>query len=265
MKKKLFIMLTGIVLAGLICIWLLAKNKPAGQMIVDRLNEAVSHYTDMNIKDDKAYALKVSDTQMLVTAYVPEYTIFGVSAEAYTVRPGQMDEALTTEKEQDLPICNFDYILLYDNKTDKFYNVKFGDKGEPVIPDFTEAIELTTYELELPDAGAVEMLSLKKNSDSPVTVNSKEAVAEILGILEGTEPAAESGETGTPVRVENIINVDFISEENVICRLFLYEDEGEYFIEQTGNGVYTISKETYDSIERYTTGIITGCGENLRA
>ncbi len=72
MKKKLFIMLTGIVLAGLICIRLLAKNKPAGQMVVDRLNEAVSHYTDMNIKDDKAYSLKVSDTQMLVTAYAPE-------------------------------------------------------------------------------------------------------------------------------------------------------------------------------------------------
>ena len=46
-----------------------------------------------------------------------------------------MDEALTTEEEQDLPICNFDYILLYDNKTDKLYNVKFGEKGEPVIPE----------------------------------------------------------------------------------------------------------------------------------
>ena len=98
------------------------------------------------------------------------------------------------------------------------------------------------------------MLSLKKNSDSPVAVNSKEAVAEILGILEGTKPTAESGETGTPVGVENIINVDFISEENVICRLFLYEDEGKYFIEQTGNGVYTISKEDYDLIENYMEG-----------
>ena len=76
-------------------------------MLADRLNEAVSHYTDMNIKDDKAYSLKVSDVQMLVTTYVPEYTVFGVSADAYTVRPGKIDETLKTEKEQDLPICNF--------------------------------------------------------------------------------------------------------------------------------------------------------------
>lgn len=251
MKKNLLIMITGIVLIGIMWLWILAKNKPAGQMIADRLNEAVSHYTDMNIKDDQAYSLKVSDTQMLVTTYAPEYTIFGVSAEAYTARPGQMDEALTTEKEQDLPICNFGYLLLYDNKTDKFYNVKFGKKGEPVIPDFTEAKELNTYELELPDAGAVENLSLKRNSDSPVVVDSKNDVAEILGILEGTKPTEKSGETGTPVRVENIINVDFVSEENVICRLFLYEDEGEYFIEQTGNGVYRISKEMYEVIDQY--------------
>ena len=59
MKKKLFLIITVIVLAGTVCIWLLAKNKPAGQMLVDRLNEAVSHYTDMNIKDDEAYSLKV--------------------------------------------------------------------------------------------------------------------------------------------------------------------------------------------------------------
>ena len=132
MKKKLFLIITVIVLAGTVCIWLLAKNKPAGQMLVDRLNEAVSHYTDMNIKDDEAYSLKVSDVQMLVTTYAPEYTVLGVSADAYTVRPGQMDEILTAE-EQDLPICNYGYVLLYDEKTDKFYNVKFEEIGSRTI------------------------------------------------------------------------------------------------------------------------------------
>lgn len=250
MKKKLFLIITSIVLIGTICIWLLAKNKPAEQMPVERLNEAVSHYTDMNINDDEAYSLKVSDVQMLVTTYAPEYTVFGVSADAYTVRPGQMDETLTAE-EQDLPICNFDYALLYDEKTDKFYNVKFEGKGKPVIPDFIEAKELNTYELELPDAGAVDSLILKKNSDMPIVINGKDDMAGILGILEDTKPTTKSGEIGTPVRVENIINVDFTSKENVICRLFLYEDGGKYFIEQTDNGVYTISKEDYDLIDKY--------------
>ena len=108
MKKKLFLIITGFVLVGTVCIWLLAKNKPAGQMLVDLLNETVSHYMDMNIKDDETYSLKVSDVQMLVTTYA-------------------------------------------------------------------------------------------RNT-------------------------AESSGIGTPVRVENIINVDFTSKENVICRLFLYEN-----------------------------------------
>lgn len=250
MKKKLLLIITGIVLIGTVCIWLLAKNKPVGQMLVGRLNEAVSHYTDMNIKDDEAYSLKVSDVQMLVTTYAPEYTVLGVSADAYTVRPGQMDETLTAE-EQDLPICNFDYALLYDEKTDKFYNVKFEEKGRPTIPDFIKANELDTYKLELPDAGAVENISLKRNSDSPIVISSKDDVENILSILKETEPTVESGGIGTPVRVENIINADFISKENVICRLFLYEDGGKYFIEQTDNGVYTISKEDYDLIDKY--------------
>lgn len=253
MKKKLFIIITGVVLVGIICIWLLVKNKSAEQMIVDRLNEAVSHYTDMNIKEDKTYSLKVSDTEMLVTTYVPEYTVLGVSTDAYTGRPGKIDKTLTTEKEQDLPICNFNYVLIYDEKTDKFYNVKFEGKGKPVIPKFTEAKEIA-YELELPNVEEVENISLKKNSDSPILISSKDDVEDILGILEGTKPTTESGEIGTPVRVENIINADFISKENVICRLFLYEDEGKYFIEQTDNGVYTISKEDYDLIENYMKG-----------
>ena len=114
MKKKLFLIITSIVLIGTVCIWLLAKNKPAGQMLVDLLNETVSHYMDMNIKDDEAYSLKVSDVQMLVTTYA-------------------------------------------------------------------------------------------RNT-------------------------AESSGIGTPVRVENIINVDFTSKENVIYRLFLYENGGNFLL-----------------------------------
>lgn len=38
---------------------------------------------------------------------------------------------------------------------------------------------------------------------------------------------------------------------HMIGRLFLYEDNEKYFIEQTGNGVYTISRELYASIESY--------------
>ena len=67
----------------------------------------------------------------------------------------------------------------------------------------------------------MENISLKRNSDSPIVISSKDDVENILSILKETEPTIENGGIGTPVRVENIINADFISKENVIYRLFL--------------------------------------------
>jgi len=197
MKKKLLIVITGIILVGVTCIWLSTKNKPAEQIIIEHLNEAVSHYTDMNIKDDGAYSLKVADMQILVTTYMPEYIIYGISIDEYTARPGQIDETLTTEKEQDLPICSYNNVLLYDEKADRFYNVKFEEKGSPVIPNFTEAKELA-YELELPGIDAVEEISLKKNSDSPIVINSKDDVEKILDILEGKKPPQKAAKRVRP-------------------------------------------------------------------
>ena len=253
MNKKL-LSIVGIVLVGTVCICLLAKNKSAEKMVVERLNEAVSHYTDMSIKDDQAYSLRVSDVQMLVTTYRPEYTICGVSTDEYTVQPNQVSESLTTEQEQDRSICDFEYLLLYDEKAKQFYSVRFEAKGRPVIPEFMEATELydgTYYELALPDTDSVESITLKKDADPPIIISNRNDIERILDALGDTAPTTVSGETGTPVRVEEIINVDFDGGETIIGRLFLYKEDKTYFIEQTGNGVYTISQETYELIENY--------------
>lgn len=168
MKQKFLMLLPGFVLFGIGCICLFLQHKPREQVVVDRLNEAISNYTEMNIRDDKTYSLKVIDVQMLVTTYLPEYTIFGVSCDEYTVRPNQINEAFTTEQEQDLPICNFEYLLLYDEKEDRFYSVKFEAEGRPVIPDFTEAKELSgaAYELELPCLDSIDSISQKECGSS---------------------------------------------------------------------------------------------------
>lgn len=68
-------LLPGFVLFGIGCICLFLQHKPREQVVVDRLNEAISNYTEMNIRDDKTCSLKVIDVQMLVTTYLPEYTI----------------------------------------------------------------------------------------------------------------------------------------------------------------------------------------------
>ena len=195
---------------------------------------------------------------MLITTYTPEYTLFGVSTDEYTAQPSQINETLTAENEQDFPICDYEYILFYDEKTDKFYCVRFEAKDRPVIPDFIEARELSgaVYQLELPIVEEVENILLKKDSDPAITISNRDDVENILNALKNTKPTTVSEELGTPVRVETIINVDFNSKGDVKVRLFLYVNKGEYFIEQTGNGVYPISKEDYDSIEKYLPMVI---------
>ena len=61
------------------------------------------------------------------------------------------------------------------------------------------------YELELPNVGEAENISLKMNSDSPILISSKDDVEDILGILEGTKPTTKRGEIGTPVRTDEIV------------------------------------------------------------
>ena len=52
-----------------------------------------------------------SDTQMLVTTYASEYTVFGVSTDAYTVRPEERKQA---EVKKQAEIKQF----LYENCID---------------------------------------------------------------------------------------------------------------------------------------------------
>ncbi len=100
----------------------------------------------------------------------------------------------------------------------------------------------------------MERISLKKNFDRQIVISNKEDVETILHILKDAKSISESGEMDTLIRVEKIINVDFISRDHVISRLFLCEDKGKYFIEQPYNGVYTIFKENYDLIENFLKG-----------
>lgn len=76
MRKKSLIILAGIVLVGIVSILALTQNRPTERIVVDNLNKAISNYTNLNIKEDKTYSLKVSDVQMLITTYTPEYTLF---------------------------------------------------------------------------------------------------------------------------------------------------------------------------------------------
>lgn len=55
----------------------------------------------------------------------------------------------------------------------------------------------------------------------------------------------------SPINVENEIKIDFEYEENKTSTVFVYKKNGKYFIEQPYNGIYRISPDEYNSIEKY--------------
>lgn len=55
----------------------------------------------------------------------------------------------------------------------------------------------------------------------------------------------------SPVNVYNEIKINFYSDKENISTLFVYKRNFKYYIEQPYNGIYKISADEYNSIEKY--------------
>ena len=128
-------------------------------------------------------------------------------------------------------------------KQTSFYNVKFGGKREASHPGFIKANELDTYKLELPDAGAVENISLKRNSDSPIVISSKDDVENIRSILEETEPTAESGRDRYSGSCGKHYHADFISKRKCDMQTISMNMGKHLLSRRTTESIYDPAKE----------------------
>lgn len=114
-----------------------------------------------------------------------------------------------------------------------------------------------TYELNLPDYQEVYSATLTKRSGEETGVSAAFA-QDILFILKGDgRSTRQESVQDAPVGVDDWVRVDFslLGGKTAPGSLFLYQKpearDGEYFVEQPYNGIYSLSKDDYDHLLDY--------------
>ena len=108
-----------------------------------------------------------------------------------------------------------------------------------------------TYNLKLPQLEKLESISLEQDTNKKV-INDNEKMKDIINILNETKRTSkEESIQDSPVNTTNKIKIDFYFKETGASTLFVYERNNKYYIEQPYNGIYIISINEYNSIEKY--------------
>ena len=109
-----------------------------------------------------------------------------------------------------------------------------------------------TYNLKLPQLEKSESISLEQDTNKKV-INDNEKMKDIINILNERERTSkEESIQDSPVNTSNKVKIDFNFKETGASTLFVYERNNKYYIEQPYNGIYKISMDEYNSIEKYT-------------
>ncbi len=108
-----------------------------------------------------------------------------------------------------------------------------------------------TYKLNLPEVEKLESISLEQNKNEKVISDSKE-IQNIVDILNGKGRNTKNESIqDDPVNTSKKIKIDFKFKEKGASTIFVYEKNNKHYIEQPYNGIYKISVDEYNSIEKY--------------
>lgn len=108
-----------------------------------------------------------------------------------------------------------------------------------------------TYSLELPIAEEISNITLEKNKKK-IDVNDSQEIKNIVDILGGIKRITKKESIqDMPVNVENEIKINFKITNNEIKTIYVYKRKNKHYIEQPYNGIYEISEDEYNSIEKY--------------
>ncbi len=121
-----------------------------------------------------------------------------------------------------------------------------------ILGIFYYFINSRTYNLKLPQLEKLESISLEQDTNKKV-INDNEKMKDIINILNERERTSkEESIQDSPVNTSNKVKIDFNFKETGASTLFVYERNNKYYIEQPYNGIYKISMDEYNSIEKYT-------------
>lgn len=119
-----------------------------------------------------------------------------------------------------------------------------------VIGIFYHFRDRRTYTLNLPQLEKLESISLNQN-EKDISINGREEMKDILYVLNGTKRVTKNESIqDAPVNIDDEIKVDFHFIEAGVSTIFVYKKNNSYYIEQPYNGIYQISGDEYNSIEK---------------
>lgn len=109
----------------------------------------------------------------------------------------------------------------------------------------------SSYTLNIPSDDSVYNINLEQNGKK-IEVSEQDKIKDIIYIISEVKRTTTSESIqDSPINVENKIKIDFKYKENKTSTVFVYKKKGKYFIEQPYNGIYRISPDKYNSIEKY--------------
>ena len=108
-----------------------------------------------------------------------------------------------------------------------------------------------SYTLNIPSDDSVYSINLEQNGKR-IEVSEQDKIKDIIYVIsEVKRTTTNESIQDSPINVENEIKIDFEYEENKTSTVFVYKKNGKYFVEQPYNGIYRISPDEYNSIEKY--------------
>jgi len=109
----------------------------------------------------------------------------------------------------------------------------------------------TTYCLNLPTIDDISNTTLEQNAKG-ITINDIEEIKEIIEVLNAVKRVTnQKSIQDIPVNVEDEIRIDFELKDGKKSTVYVYKKNNKYYIEQAYNGIYRISADEYNAIEKY--------------
>lgn len=107
-----------------------------------------------------------------------------------------------------------------------------------------------TYTLDLPEIEECNKITIEKN-EKYIEISDINEMKEIKDILYGIKRISENESVqDSPVNVKDEIKVNFYFNEGNSSTVFVYKKNFKYYMEQPYNGIYPISEDEYNSIEK---------------
>ena len=107
------------------------------------------------------------------------------------------------------------------------------------------------YTLNIPKMEDLSSISLESRKATKEITDTK-AMEDMISLLNGSgRMSKEESVNDVPIDVKKSIKVELNAKKEGSSVIYVYERKGGYYLEQPYNGIYEISEDEYNSLEKY--------------